>query len=48
MLTGMFFLLDGTIMLTNNIDWNFNKIEGLKDPTENLDAINKQYLDLML
>ena len=35
-------------MPTENVNMNFHKIRGLKDPTENLDGVNKQYLVLML
>jgi len=40
-------LLDGTIQPTQDINWNHNKIKHSKDPTDNVDAVNIQHLNLM-
>jgi len=41
-------LLDGTNQPTNEINWHHHKITHLEDPTDNLDAVNLQHLNLML
>jgi len=41
-------LLDRTSQLTNDINWHRHKLTHSKDSTDNLDVVNKQYLDLML
>ena len=38
-------LLDGTTQPTQDISWNNKKLFNLADPTNNLDAVNKKYVD---
>jgi len=39
-------LLDGATMPTEDINMDFHKLTGLKDPTDNLDAVNLQHFSV--